>query len=126
VISVLQPYRGRRRGPRLNNRLSREWGRGVGQLEVDSAARGELGRTRDIDLSRGIRFPYVHDLGALLGIATRHGIPVPEEIEAADRLTDYAVLTRYPLPDAVTEDEHREATMLARLVVDWAGSEIAR
>jgi HEPN domain-containing protein len=89
------------------------------QQAAEKAIKGVL-------LSRGIRFPYVHDLGALLGIATRHGIPVPEEIGAADRLTDYAVLTRYPLPDAVTEDEHREATMLARLVVDWADSHVAR
>jgi HEPN domain-containing protein len=89
------------------------------QQAAEKAIKGML-------LSRGIRFPYVHDLGALLALATRGGVPVPEEIAVADRLTDYAVLTRYPLPDAVTEDDHREAIRLARRVVDWADSEIAR
>jgi HEPN domain-containing protein len=89
------------------------------QQAAEKAIKGVL-------LSRGIRFPYVHDLGALLAIAIRHGIPVPEEVAAADRLTDYAVLTRYPLLDAVTEDEHREATVLARRVVAWADGQIAR
>lgn len=89
------------------------------QQAAEKAIKGVL-------LSRGIRFPYVHDLGALLALATRDGVPVPEKIAVADRLTDYAVLTRYPLPDAVTEDDHREAIRIARRVVDWADSEIAR
>lgn len=87
------------------------------QQAAEKAIKGVL-------LSRGIRFPYVHDLGALLAIAARNGVTVPEAITAADRLTDYAVLTRYPLPDSVTEAEHREAVTLARQVVEWADSEI--
>jgi HEPN domain-containing protein len=89
------------------------------QQAAEKAIKGVL-------LSREIRFPYVHDLGALLALAARHGVLVPDAITAADRLTDYAVLTRYPVSDAVTEDEHREAIMLARRVVNWADSEIAR
>jgi hypothetical protein len=30
------------------------------------------------------------------------------------------------MPDAVTEEEHREATTLARLVVGWAEKQILR
>jgi HEPN domain-containing protein len=63
------------------------------QQAAEKAIKGVL-------LSRGIRFPYVHDLGALLSLAARHGVLVPDEIAAADRLTDYAVLTRYPVSDA--------------------------
>lgn len=89
------------------------------QQAAEKAIKGVL-------LSREIHFPYVHDLGALLDLASRNGVAVPEEIAAADRLTDYAVLTRYPLPDPVTEGEHREALLLARRVLEWAELEIAR
>jgi predicted nucleotidyltransferase len=84
-----------------------------------SAERGELGRNSDIDLlvvkageyakrevSHSIRQSLRH-----LGEAFDVVVATPEEIGAANRLTDYAVLTRYPLPDAVTVDEHREATI---------------
>ena len=42
-------------------------------------------------------------------------------METAASLTDYAVVTRYPVNlEPVTEEEYREAVHLAEAVVDWA------
>lgn len=76
-------------------------------------------------LSRGIRFPYVHDLERLLELLEQGGIPVPADVREAGRLTDYAVLTRYPRDDTVTDDEFREALVIADAVVRWAQSLIS-
>ena len=71
-------------------------------------------------LSHGIRFPFVHDLGALLEVASRNGVRVPDTLGDAGRLTDDAVLAQYPSADQVTEVEYREALRLARAVLSRA------
>ena len=46
---------------------------------------------------------------------------VPEEIEDAASLTDYAVTSRYPGDfESVDEEEYKEAVRLAETVVLWA------
>jgi hypothetical protein len=46
---------------------------------------------------------------------------VPEDLWQADRLSDYAILTRYPgNPHPVDETEYRWAVGLAEQVVRWA------
>lgn len=73
-----------------------------------------------------IDFPKTHDIGELLTLANQSGHQIPEMMWKADDLTDYAVATRYPGPsDPVTEDEYRDAVVLAEQVVRWVERTIA-
>jgi HEPN domain-containing protein len=87
------------------------------QQAAEKAIKGVL-------LAHDIRFPFVHDLGALLDLAARSGVPVPDPVRAADHLTDYAVLTCYPTLEPVIEEELEEAIRLAEEVVEWAEERI--
>ncbi len=72
-----------------------------------------------------IRFPYIHDLGALLALAEEHGEAVPMHVREAARLTRFAVETRYPgLDEQVTREEYERAVAIAKAVVCWAGEKI--
>lgn len=72
-------------------------------------------------VSHSIDFPKTHDITEILVLLEQAGFPVPEEIKEAGRLTQYAVVTRYPGEDEpVTEDEYREAVALAEKIVQWA------
>lgn len=77
-------------------------------------------------LARDIRFPYIHDLDELLQLARGNAIEVPGLVDRAGELTRYAYLTRYPAAEkGVTEEQHREALVIAEAVVDWAKRIIA-
>ena len=72
---------------------------------------------------RGVRFPYVHDLTALLTLVEQADRTVPQSIRQAARLTRYAVGTRYPgVSEPVTHKEYEEAVILAEEVVHWVES----
>ena len=76
-------------------------------------------------LSKGIQFRFVHDLAELLTLLEQNGIALPEEIRSAAALTDYSVEARYPGPfEPVTDDEFREALIIAENVVSWAESQL--
>ncbi len=76
-------------------------------------------------LSRGIAFPYVHDLARLLSLLEEQGTALPEPVWQAARLTRYAVATRYPgITEPVTEEEYAAAVALAEQVVRWAEVQI--
>src|SRR6266705_630907 len=47
-------------------------------------------------LHRGIRFPYVHDIGELIRLLKRKAVSVPLRVWKTRELTDYAIETRYP------------------------------
>ncbi|MEX2448667.1 MAG: HEPN domain-containing protein [Solirubrobacterales bacterium] len=53
--------------------------------------------------SRGLEFPFVHDLGVLMQLCEDAGIELPADLAEADRLTPYAGALRYGLgnPEAV-------------------------
>ena len=71
-------------------------------------------------IARSMRFPFVHDIGDLVGRLERNGERIPEEVREAVLLTDYAVETRYPGPtEAVEEPEYVQAVALAEAVVRW-------
>ena len=71
-------------------------------------------------ISRGIEFPYVHDLAELTTLLEER-IRVPADVQQAARLTRYAIVTRYPgLSDPVTEYEYEQAVAIAKRVVEWA------
>jgi HEPN domain-containing protein len=72
-------------------------------------------------LRRAIRFPQVHDLAALLTLVEAGGVPIPPPVWEAQRLTRYAVVTRYPgVLEPVTEGEYTEAVTTADAVIRWA------
>ncbi len=72
-------------------------------------------------IQRGIDFPKTHSLVRLMDILEADGLPFPEDIKAADILTQYAVQARYPTWDeAITPEEYREALQLAARVLFWA------
>lgn len=71
-------------------------------------------------LSRGITFPFVHDLAELVTVLQRNGQEVPPTIAEAARLTRFAVETRYPsLTEAVTREDYDRAVAIATEVIRW-------
>jgi HEPN domain-containing protein len=67
-----------------------------------------------------IDFPRTHRLAELLGVFQQAGHAVPEEMWQADRLSDHAIVTRYPgHPYPVDEAEYRQAVALAEQVLQW-------
>lgn len=68
-----------------------------------------------------VDFPYVHDIGELLGQVEKSGQTVPEALKSAQDLSEYAVESRYPgLFEPVTQEEYKEAVSIAKKVVCWA------
>jgi HEPN domain-containing protein len=77
-------------------------------------------------INRGQTFPYIHDIKKLLDLLKANGLKVPKYVEAADELTDYAAVMRYPdFYTAVTARKHRRAVRLASVVLQWAERQIA-
>lgn len=71
-------------------------------------------------VAKGIPFPKTHNIRTLLDLLPQD-IVIPQEIEEAARLTDYAVMSRYPgVMEPVDEEEYREAVELAKCVLHWA------
>ncbi len=76
---------------------------------------------------RQIVFPYVHDLARLVSLIENSGETVPEGLIEAERLSVYAVITRYPgVVRPVSEEEYMEAVEIAEFVVRWAEELILR
>ncbi len=69
-------------------------------------------------IHRGIEFPYVHDLGALLSLLAEAGETIPATVQQARKLTPYAATVRYPgIAERITDEEQSEAVQLADVVV---------
>lgn len=63
-------------------------------------------------ISRNVAFPYVHDLAQLLTLCERAGQRIPEAIRQAERLTCFAVFTRYPgIAPPLSHEEYQEALL---------------
>ncbi|MBI3057839.1 MAG: HEPN domain-containing protein [Deltaproteobacteria bacterium] len=78
-------------------------------------------------LHLGIRFPFTHDLGDLLDLIKKGRKTIPKTVQAADRLTRFAVVTRYPgMAEPVTRQEFTRAVKIAEQVVRWAEKLIAK
>jgi HEPN domain-containing protein len=73
-----------------------------------------------------VSFPYVHDLAQLLTVLEEEGAAdVPEQVKEAERLTRFAVFTRYPgAASPVDREEYEEALRLAEGLVEWAEAEL--
>jgi len=71
-------------------------------------------------ITKGVPPPKTHNIRTLLDLLPQE-VNVPEEIEDAASLTDYAVTSRYPgVFESVDEKEYKEAVRLAERVVLWA------
>ncbi len=71
----------------------------------------------------GWPFAYVHDLGQLLNDLATLGLAIPADVQEADKLSVFAVHTRYPgVAPAVTKAEFEEALKTAEAVVQWAAA----
>ncbi len=70
----------------------------------------------------GIPFPKVHRIKTLLDLLPGNVLKIPE-MEIADRLTAYAVISRYPgVIEEVTEELYMEAMNIAEAFYLWAQS----
>lgn len=84
------------------------------QQAAEKAVKGVL-------VLHALDFPRTHQIGELLGILRRAGHRPPEELTRADRISEYAVSTRYPkAARPVDEVEYKQAVQLAEQVVRWA------
>jgi HEPN domain-containing protein len=78
-------------------------------------------------IQRKVEFPYVHDIAELLTVAERCGQEIPPSIKQAERLTRFAVFTRYPgIAATIRHEEYTEALRVAEEVVRWVESLILR
>lgn len=66
------------------------------------------------------KFLPTHSIARLLELVAEAGIDIPEEIESAIDLTDYAVKIRYPGErEPVGKEEYKDALKIAEKVYLW-------
>ena len=74
----------------------------------------------------GKKFPYSHDIGALVEDLESFVVEIPETVRHATILSDYAVATRYPTwGPPVTESEFQTALAHAQAVVNWVSKTVS-
>ncbi|MFH0702130.1 MAG: HEPN domain-containing protein [bacterium] len=72
-----------------------------------------------------INFPRTHDISELIKlIKLRTTIEIPDIIKNSADLTKYAVKTRYPNWNKISEEAYKEAVNLAENVYKWASQQI--
>lgn len=72
-------------------------------------------------IAKGVPPPKTHNIRTLLDLLPQ-GIIVPQDVQDAAGLTDYAVMSRYPGDfESIGEKEYKEAIQLAESVMLWAG-----
>lgn len=77
-------------------------------------------------VDRAADFPYTHDIGELLATLEQNGVECTAVSPEANRLTRYAVLTRYPgLSEPITNEEYQAVARLAEEIFEWAYSQIS-
>jgi HEPN domain-containing protein len=74
-------------------------------------------------IQRQVEFPYVHDIAELLTVLEQTGQEIPQSVRQAERLTRFAVFTRYPgIASPISQEEYAEALGVAGEVVRWVGN----
>ena len=73
--------------------------------------------------SRGVVFPFTHDLDGLVELCKDVKLTVPTELDGVDRLTPYGVRVRYGGGDPGTVDR-ATALRWAGATVEWAAARI--
>ena len=75
---------------------------------------------KSVCISREIIFPRTHDIAYIMELLERGGVEVPENLQQAKILSDYAVETRYPGDyDPVDEEDFEKALEIAEAVLEW-------
>lgn len=83
------------------------------QQAAEKALKGML-------ITFGIEIPRTHSIRRLLDLLPPE-IQVPDPVQDAARLTDYAVVARYPGDlEPVEDTEYQEAVQVAEVVLAWA------
>lgn len=78
-------------------------------------------------ISRGEAFPYIHVLEKLLTQLEQNGLKIPKYVWEAERLSDFAAVTRYPgAVGPVTTRTYRRSVRIAAGVLRWAERQIGR
>jgi HEPN domain-containing protein len=78
-------------------------------------------------MQRAVEFPYVHDITQLLTLLEQAGQEIPPAVRQAERLTRFAVFTRYPgVGPPIRPEEYTEAMRVASEVMQWAESLLLR
>jgi HEPN domain-containing protein len=73
------------------------------------------------------KFLPTHSIARLLELAAEAGVDIPEEIESAIDLTDYAVKIRYPGErESVGEEEYKDALKIAEKVYLWVTKKLMK
>jgi HEPN domain-containing protein len=74
-----------------------------------------------------VPFPYVHDIAELLTVLEEAGQEIPPAIRQAERLTRFAVFTRYPgIAPPIKQEEYTEAVRIAGEAVQWVEHQLRR
>ena len=77
--------------------------------------------TKAVSIKLNVNFPYVHDLAELLTSVEKAGQAVPAPIKRAEKLSRFAVFTRYPgIGPPIKEKEYRETVKITERVLKWA------
>ena len=67
-----------------------------------------------------VEFPYTHDIKKLLASLETDGDAIPDEVRAAEALTPYAAILRYPNECPLAgEEQYLAAIRAAEAVVNW-------
>ncbi|MBI2843563.1 MAG: HEPN domain-containing protein [Armatimonadetes bacterium] len=69
---------------------------------------------------RRVHFPFTHNIGDLVEILRRSGIPVPAELEESGAPRSYTEECLYPGYPEVTDSDYRKAIQVAEKVLAWA------
>lgn len=76
-------------------------------------------------IEHDVKFPYVHDIAELLTLLEKTGQEVPQAIRQSERLTRFAVFTRYPgIAPPISQKEYERAVKVAEKVVRWAEKQL--
>ncbi len=78
-------------------------------------------------IKQDVKFPYVHDIAELLTLLEKTGQEVPQALRQAEKLTRFAVFTRYPgIGPPIRQKEYDESVKVAKEVVRWAEKQLKR
>jgi len=108
-----------------SNLLRARTGRGIEGLYLEDmcfdAQQAAEKAIKAVLLLRGVDFPKTHNLGALLTLIRQQQLAVPDDVAQAHRLSEYAVVTRYPSRgEPVSEEDCDAAIRCAEAVLGWA------
>jgi HEPN domain-containing protein len=82
---------------------------------------------KEVFISRGEPFAYVHELKKLLRTLEQNGLTIPKCVWEADKLSLFAVVTRYPgTIGPVNQRQYMHAIRLAEAVLRWAERQVGK